>query len=214
MIANGATLEAEQLSCERGEQVLFEAVSFRLKPGELLKVEGPNGAGKTSLLRLLAGLGLPAAGTVYWRGRPIREVSAGYHEQLAFLGHLSGVKGGLTTLENLTAQARLRGADAAAVDVALVQVGLGERCDLPGRSLSAGQKQRLAFARLLLSHARLWILDEPFTALDVSGIVLAEQVLTDHLQRGGLAVVTSHQPLRVAGRTMRLEAYAPVADTA
>lgn len=198
-------LEADRLECQRGGRILFGDLSFSLRAGEALLVEGENGAGKTSLLRLLCGLSRPASGEVRWRGRPISAQRSDYARDMAWLGHHHGVKPELKTFENLAFAASLRGeARRAGVDEALETVGLGEQAEVAGRALSAGQKQRLALARLLLSRARLWILDEPFTALDTAGGELVRTLIEKHLAEGGLAVLTSHQPVSLRAPLTRL----------
>lgn len=198
-------LEADRLECQRGGRVLFGDLSFALHAGDALLVEGENGSGKTSLLRLLCGLSRPAAGEVRWRGQAIAAQRADYARAMAWLGHQHGVKPELNARENLAFAAALRGeARLEGVERTLETVGLGEQAEVAGRALSAGQKQRLALARLLLSRARLWILDEPFTALDVTGGELVRALIEKHLGDGGLAVLTSHQPVSLQVPLTRL----------
>lgn len=200
-----ALLQIHSLECQRGDRVLFSDLNFQLDAGQLLLVEGENGAGKTSLLRLLCGLSRPAAGEVRWRGGDIARQRALYHSEMAYFGHHGGVKLELTALENLSAACALRRhATPLEMEEALYSVGLGGYEDIPGRRLSAGQKQRLALARLRLSRAVLWILDEPFTALDVDGVALVGGLLERHAAAGGLAVLTSHQPVELATDLQRL----------
>lgn len=193
-------LEAVSLQCVRGEHALFSDLSFKLGAGEMLLVSGPNGAGKTSLLRLLCGLSQPAAGEVRWQGECVRGQRGEYCKQMAYLGHHNGVKDELTALENLRAAADVAGVAAGgdALLAALEHVGLRGHEDLPAKLLSQGQKRRVALARLLLADARLWILDEPLAALDVQAVVLVEDMLAAHLARGGMAVLTTHQPVNVS----------------
>lgn len=203
-------LEIHDLACVRGDRRLFRGLNLRVEPGRLLRVEGANGSGKTSLLRLLAGLGLPAAGDVHWQGRPIRRQREAYAQALLYLGHLSGLKDELTPTENLRIEAGLcglAGVDDAAIAAALDRWGIGRQARLPLRVLSAGQKRRAALARLSLSDAPLWILDEPFNALDVDAVAQLGRAIEAHLARGGLAVVTSHMNLPIAPaqlQTLRL----------
>jgi heme exporter protein A len=168
-------------------------------------VEGANGSGKTSLLRLLAGLALPAAGEVRWQGRAIRGQREAYAQALFYLGHLGGLKDELTPLENLRIEADLCGLPApeAALTAALDHWGLARQAALPLRVLSAGQKRRAALARLNLTTAPLWILDEPFNALDVDAVAALGRQIEAHLARGGLAVVTSHMALPIAPAQMQ-----------
>lgn len=198
-------LEIHRLECQRGGRILFENLTFSLTQGRALLVEGENGSGKTSLLRIISGLGRPAAGEVRWRGRAIDETRAEYAREMAWVGHQNGVKPELSTLENLGFAAALHGQpNADELLRALETVGLADRIAVPGRALSAGQKQRLALARLLLGRAKLWILDEPFTALDVLGISLISTLIKRHLAQGGLAVMTSHQPVQIDAPLVRL----------
>ncbi len=194
-------LKALDLACVRGDRRLFRGLSFELGPGQLLRVEGANGAGKTSLLRLLAGLGLPAAGEVHWQGQPIRRQRETYAQALLYLGHLGGLKDELTPAENLQIEADLAGTpgvDAARISEALSNWGLARQAKLPLRVLSAGQRRRAALARLQLTEAALWILDEPFNALDVDAVAHLGRQIEAHVQRGGLAVITSHMALPIA----------------
>jgi heme exporter protein A len=193
-------LTARGLECVRGDRVLFSQAGFTLAEGCLLQVEGTNGSGKTSLLRILAGLSRPSEGEVLWRDQPITDHAADYQAEMAYLGHALGVKADLTALENLLwslplAGIRLSESEALAL---LSRVGLGGYEDIPARRLSAGQNQRIALARMLARSALLWILDEPFTALDLAGVALLGRLLDAHLEAGGMAIVTSHQPLVVS----------------
>ncbi len=198
-------LSTHDLACLRGDRRLFRELSISLPPGRLLRVEGANGSGKTSLLRLLAGLALPAAGEVRWQGRPIRRQREAYAQALFYLGHLGGLKDELTPLENLRIEADLCGlpAPAPALTAALDHWGLARQAALPLRVLSAGQKRRAALARLNVTTAPLWILDEPFNALDVDAVAALGRQIESHLARGGLAVVTSHMALPIAPAQMQ-----------
>lgn len=199
-------LEADQLACIRGDRALFRGLQLQLSAGQLLRVEGANGAGKTSLLRLLAGLALPAAGEVRWQGRPIRRQRETYARALLYLGHLGGLKDELTPVENLAIEADLTGTPGITVrriEEALEVWGLQRQLRLPLRVLSAGQRRRAALARLQLSDAALWILDEPFNALDVAAVAHLGRQIEAHLARGGLAVVTSHMDLPIAPAQLR-----------
>ena len=200
-------LSAHGLTCVRGEVRLFAGLDLALDAGEWLHVRGGNGAGKTSLLRLLIGLAEPAEGEVAWCGRPIRQVTAEYHRDLLFLGHHGAVKDELSALENLTSAAALDGSTLPAQEAAaaLHRFGLEGREDLPVRFLSAGQKRRVLLARLVTRKARLWVLDEPFTALDTKAAELLATLIGEHLANNGLAVMTSHQPLPLAdGKVLQL----------
>ncbi|WP_263768275.1 cytochrome c biogenesis heme-transporting ATPase CcmA [Propionivibrio soli] len=193
-------LEAIDLECVRGERRLFAHVGFRLGAGELLYLQGGNGTGKTTLLRMLCGLSTPMAGEVRWRGAPIRGQADDYRRELCYLGHPNAIKEDLTPLENLLATARLVGEtldEDAAID-ALEQLGLAGRADLACRYLSQGQKRRVALARLVGERRLLWLLDEPFVALDVAAVEFVAGLIGAHLQRGGLAVLTTHQAVPIA----------------
>ncbi len=198
-------LEVSNLECIRGERSLFAGVGFRLDPGEMLSLQGSNGSGKTSLLRILCGLAHPAAGEIRWRGEPIGVLGEDYRRELCYLGHHNAIKEELTPLENLLAAAHLADEnldEGEALD-ALELVGLAGREELACRYLSQGQKRRVALARLVNERRALWVLDEPYVALDVAAIELVAGLIGAHLQRGGLAVLTTHQPVEVAAGAVR-----------
>ncbi|MFM6991710.1 MAG: cytochrome c biogenesis heme-transporting ATPase CcmA [Rhodoferax sp.] len=194
-------LSAHGLTCERGERRLFAGLDLSIDAGEWLHVRGENGAGKTSLLRLLAGLAQPAEGEIRWNHQPIRQADDRFARERMFLGHHGALKEELTALENLQFAAELDGTpltDAEAL-AALHRLGLKGREDLAVRFLSAGQKRRVLLARLLTRKARLWILDEPFTALDVKAVDMLSELIGQHLQAGGMAILTSHQSMPIPG---------------
>lgn len=205
---NGAVLlEGNNLELWRGEQRLFTKVAFQLKAGELLHIVGPNGCGKTSLLRVLCGLTLPETGEVYWRSKKLTRNRADFHASMCYLGHRESLKADLTAEENLVFQLGLRcWLSHADIHAALDKVGLGKRRLVPARSLSAGQKRRVSLARALASGAKLWVLDEPYTNLDIAGRELVDQMMSEHLARDGLVLLVAHQAHGVAqGVTRRLE---------
>jgi len=190
-------LKASGLCVYRGDSCLFRDIALDLAVGQLLYVSGPNGSGKTTLLRLLCGLTLPEEGEVRWDGESIRSGTDDYNRELFYFGHLNGIKGDLSALENLQMNAALAGCavtEDAALD-ALELMGLSGYEDLPTKVLSQGQKRRVALSRLWLTRARLWILDEPFTALDIAAISLLRDRLRAHLDQQGMIVLTTHQEI-------------------
>ena len=189
-------LAATGLACFRGDRLLFRDLSLRVDAGQALLVRGPNGCGKTTLLRILCGLTLPEDGIIRWRGRVLGSHDPDYLRELRYIGHSDGVKLALSPRENLAiAMALGSGADEAALEAALARLDLTDFMDVPCRTLSAGQRRRVGLARLTLGGARLWMLDEPFTALDTSGIDAVRALIEAHLDGGGCAVLTSHQAI-------------------
>jgi len=194
-------LEVDGLACERGDHRLFSGLSFALSPGELMQVQGENGSGKTTLLRTLCGFVQPAQGRVLWGGQDISEWDDAYHAQMCYLGHLNAIKDELSALENLQMSAGLAGFKVSEQEAVAVlrRMGLRRKEHLPVRVLSQGQRRRVALSRLLIGDARLWILDEPLTALDVGAVGMMQELIAEHLSKGGMTIFTTHQPLQVAG---------------
>lgn len=197
-------LTATELSCYRGERLLFNRIDLEARAHELLQIHGPNGSGKTTLLRVLCGLTLPTEGEIRWKGTNIHSSSSDYFSQVLHVGHANGIKLELSPSENLRF-ARSLGNQTSEMDVAdvLERLDLYGFEDVPTRSLSAGQRRRVALARLLLTQATLWILDEPFSSLDKAGISAVESLLTQHLDQGGIVILTSHSPIRLGNRPMK-----------
>lgn len=193
-------LEARALTCVRGAKQLFSGLSLAVSAGECLHVRGENGVGKTSLLRLLTGLSRPEVGEVVWNGLSITKDPEIYHRDLLFLGHRDALKEDLTALENLQLYATLDGVDLPGDKVlaALWRFGLRGREHLPVNCLSAGQKRRVLMARMLTRQAKLWILDEPFNALDIHAMQALQDLIAEHLDQGGLVVLTSHQAISLS----------------
>jgi heme exporter protein A len=203
-------LELQNLACERDDRMVFASLNARFYAGQVVQILGPNGSGKTTLLRLLAGVSRDYHGDILWRGDNVRAMQWEFANELLYLGHLPGVKKSLTPLENLRWYAALQG-DVADTDLvaALAQVNLAGYEDTPCFQLSAGQARRVALARLCFSKSSLWILDEPFTALDKAGIAQLETQLSQHAHAGGLVLVTSHQDIHVPHlQTLNLHDFA------
>jgi heme exporter protein A len=202
MLPDGALLEARAIDAWRGDTQVLSGVSFGVGSGEFLQVAGPNGAGKTTLLRILCGLLPIESGDVLWRGKCVRGPDSALAAELCYVGHQNAVKADLTARENLAYLCGLRvAAVAATIGAALESVGLAGRADFSGRALSAGQRRRLALARLLLTDAPLWVLDEPATNLDASGTALVESLIDRQLGRGGIVVAAAHA--RLLGKDAR-----------
>ncbi len=221
LIASGliaADLIAEELACRRGMRLVFAGVSFRLPPGGALVLTGANGSGKSSLLRLAAGLLAPEAGRLSWGALPVAADLAGHHARLHYVGHQDAVKPTMTPRETLTFWAALRGRRLAAANTtedALAAFALDPIADWPCRWLSAGQRRRLALARLLVAPAALWLLDEPTSALDEDAQARLEQVIRAHRAAGGRIVLATHLPLALDdAATLALDRFAPPFDPA
>ncbi len=191
-------LEARDLYCERDERTLFRGLSFTVDAGEWVQVTGGNGAGKTTLLRLLTGLARPDGGEVYWQGEPLRRVRDSFHRSLLWIGHQPGIKTRLTARENLHF---FHPGDGARLPEALAQAGLAGFEDVPVAQLSAGQQRRVALARLWLTRAALWVLDEPFTAIDVNGVARLTRRMAAH--GAGRDGHSHHPPAAAGGRGHR-----------
>lgn len=193
-------LEARELAATRGDNTLFSGLAFTLAPGALLRVTGANGSGKTSLLRALCGLLLPSAGEVRWNSANVRTLREEYWKHLAYIGHADGLKGDLTVAENLAFACALAGLEVPfpRMEAAIETFGLAGRERLPARALSQGQRRRTALARLAVSESQpLWILDEPFSALDAQAVDTVRSLVGAHLARGGMVVLTTHQEARI-----------------
>tara|TARA_R110002049_G_scaffold71619_5_gene184352 strand:+ start:437 stop:1063 length:627 start_codon:yes stop_codon:yes gene_type:complete len=189
-------LAATDLACLKGDRLLFRTLGLVLDAGRMLRVAGPNGYGKTSLLRILCGLSQPEHGMVRWRGRDIRAVRDDFHAELLYLGHAPALNDLLTPLENLRFVLHAGGDAVSEADcvAALERIGLGQQLDLPARVLSQGQRRRVGLARLFVAGTRpLWVLDEPFTALDVAAVADLAATLEAHCLAGGIVVLTTHQ---------------------
>ncbi|HDZ09923.1 cytochrome c biogenesis heme-transporting ATPase CcmA [Pseudohongiella sp.] len=203
--AADSLLQVHSLFCERDERILFSGLSFSVSAGQLIQVLGSNGSGKTTLLRIICGLNDSYEGDILWCGIPVREQREAFLASLLYIGHRVGVNRILTPRENLRWSASLHTpVDDHRIDAALARVGLKAYEDIPCRNLSAGQNQRVSLARLLISPARLWILDEPFTTLDVYGVRELELLLGEHIAEGGSALVTTHHRLNVPCAVERL----------
>ena len=196
-------LQTRNLSCMRNDRLLFERLDFGLEAGQMLVVEGPNGCGKTSLLRILTGLRLADGGEVLWRGEPIDRLAGDYFEQVNYVGHHDGVKHELSCLENLRLARAMGVPSKQDLDDVLDKVNLYAYGETEVGSLSAGQKRRLALARLLATDALLWILDEPFTSLDKASMALFSGLFEQHLQQQGVIVMTSHHDISLPTQSLQ-----------
>jgi heme exporter protein A len=208
-------LVGEALACRRGGRLVFAGIDFSLTPGGALLLTGNNGSGKSSLLRLIATLLAPAAGRLLWRGEPVSSDPARYRAAILYAGHLDAIKPALTAGETLRFWAALRGARHPAIAAALDRFGLLPLADRPCRFLSAGQRRRLALARLVVCPAPVWLLDEPTAALDGDGEARLLAAIAGHRAAGGRLVIATHLPLALPdARTIRLDDYAVAPDDA
>jgi heme exporter protein A len=201
-------LEALHLECVRGNRTIFRDVSFAVRPGDCFRLTGDNGSGKTSLLRMLCGLMSPASGTIQWHGAGIETLDEEYYSAITYVGHRPGIKDELTAMENLQISSGLSGIEISrntAVS-ALERMGLGHRMHVPARFLSEGERRRAALARLVVGRTSLWLLDEVLTSLDRIAVETIHHLIEDHLIAGGMAIVATHQELKLAsGRTQGIE---------
>ncbi|MBB3190761.1 cytochrome c biogenesis heme-transporting ATPase CcmA [Halomonas cerina] len=199
-------LQARKLACERDDRWLFRGLDLDIRAGEIVRVEGPNGSGKTTLLKILSGQLADYHGELFWNEAPMRRSRKAFLANLLYLGHSPGVKAALTPLENLAWYQALAGEpdDAAARLEALASVGLVGFEEVPAGQLSAGQQRRVALARLTLIPRPLWVLDEPFTAIDRDGVVALEARLSAHARQGGCVLVTTHHALAASSALRRI----------
>lgn len=191
-------LQASNLTCIREDRILFEDLNISVSPGEIIQVEGPNGAGKTSLLRILAGLSVPSEGFISYCGNKITKCQEAFNLDLLYLGHQVGIKGELTAQENLSFNLAISGLAVENTEQTLEDVGLLGFEDNLASHLSAGQHRRIALAKLWQSKAKIWILDEPFTAIDKKGVQELETRMLEHAQNGGIVILTTHQDLHMS----------------
>lgn len=198
-------LSVSDLQCIRGDRCLFENLSFELNAGELLHLHGHNGSGKTTLMRTLCGLVQPAAGEISWNGEKISQLQEDFTRHVMYLGHKNAIKDDLTGVENLLTSSLLDGSiqQPAAAWKALEEMGLRGFEDLPTKVLSQGQKKRVALSRLLLTETRLWVLDEPFVALDKAAVAHLQDVIRRHVANGGMVILTTHQEVELTSGTVR-----------
>ncbi len=201
-------LSTNQLCCARGDRILFSDLSFTLSPGQLLHVKGPNGSGKTTLFRAICGLFLPQQGDILWNNENIKLLDEDYRREFLYLGHQNGIKDDLNGIENLTFSSRFDENNVSNQQIwqALGKMGLAGFEELPTKMLSQGQKRRVALTRLLLNSAPLWILDEPFVALDADAVEFLQSVIANKLQNGGMVMLTTHQEVVLtAGEICQLQ---------
>lgn len=198
-------LDVIDLECMRGGRRLISELNFSLGAGELLHLRGHNGSGKTTLLRTLCGLAKEDSGKVLWGGQSIRKLGEEYTREVTYIGHKNGIKEDLTGVENLLICTRLDGFCLSQDKAweALAKMGLRGHEDLPTRVLSQGQKRRVALARLLVNRAKLWVLDEPFTALDVAAVDFLHAIIQGHIDGGGMVILTTHQEIKITKRQVK-----------
>jgi len=199
MADTGALLATQNLECTRDDRLLFRDLSMVISTGEVLQIEGANGSGKTSLLRVLCGLRQADEGRVLWQGEDVRRSREDYYANMVYIGHLTCIKADLTVFENIRVLLDTRSQTVPLQDIEIVlkKTGLAGFDDVPGKALSSGQKRRVLLAFLLLTKARLWILDEPLTALDVQGVELVEAMIVEHRENGGSVIFTTHHGMQL-----------------
>ncbi|HFD32459.1 MAG TPA: cytochrome c biogenesis heme-transporting ATPase CcmA [Gammaproteobacteria bacterium] len=191
-------LEVKNLACWRNEQLLFKDITLSLSPENVLFLEGQNGSGKTSLLRILCGFRLPDEGEISWNNEGVSSLPE-YYQNISYVGHKNGIKDELTVEENLNLMRSMATADEIKTDDVLKQIGLFKKADVLSRQLSAGQKRKLALARLMMTNNSFWVLDEPFTSLDTASVSFFETLIKKHISRGGLLILTSHHDIDLSG---------------
>ena len=196
-------ISGNNLTCIREDRILFEDLSFDINAGDIIQIEGRNGAGKTSLLRILAGLSQPYGGTVQFQGNNIKHCREEFYSQLTFIGHQPGIKGEMSAQENLEFYLSLHNQDKSQAENTLEKVNLLAFEDSLASHLSAGQHRRIALARLWQNKTPIWILDEPFTAIDKQGVKNLETLFVEHAERGGCIILTSHQDLMITSKPVK-----------
>ncbi len=192
------------LECIRRDNILFQGLDFSLEDGELLQIDGVNGSGKSSLLRICAGLVQASEGTVFWDGKDINECRYQYQQIMTYIGHTNGVKDGLTAKENINVIHALSGHEERINhNEVLKQIGLPDVEDVLLGKMSAGQKRRIGLTRLIINSSKIWLLDEPFTSLDVTGKSIIEKLIVEHCQKGGMVIFATHQAMEIEGHEVR-----------
>jgi len=193
-----ANLDVKNIACWRNEQALFTDLNLSLSPKNVLFLQGENGSGKTSLLRILCGFRLPDEGEITWGNKPTSSLPE-YFQNISYVGHKNGIKDELTVEENLNLMRSMATASDIKTENVLKQIGLFKRADVLARQLSAGQKRKLALARLMMTDNSFWILDEPFTSLDKATVGFFESLIKQHITRGGMLILTSHHEIDLSG---------------